>query len=161
MGVRYGFLERRVRSDKRCLAAQADEGWERALQLVGTNPACIFDPLLAVGDRLRRSGITIKPGAVGHPGREQVGCATYADFTERRGDGRVGHVLGNVRDVERLWFDGADEQHLVQLGRPERGMRETVEETAHERAGVLVVLGGDRQPLRNKTVWSEALAASR
>ncbi|MCY1511697.1 hypothetical protein D9M68_461340 [compost metagenome] len=144
MGVRYGFLERRVRSDKRCLAAQADEGWECALQFVGTNPACIFDPRLVVGDRLRRSGVTIKPGAAGHPGREQVGCTIYADFPERRGDGRVGHALGNARDVERLWFDGADEQRLVQLGRPERGMRETVEEAAHEHARVLVVLSGDR-----------------
>src|SRR5947209_7144189 len=58
------------------------------------------------------------------------------DFAQGGANLRLVKTGGDPCPVELDRAERADQQHLVQFGRPERGVRENVEETAHQRAGV-------------------------
>src|SRR5262249_56143187 len=57
--------------------------------------------------------------------------------------------------VELDGIGGTDQEHLVKLRCPQRGMRKRVEEALHERARVLVVLSRQRPPLGEETARFE------
>ena len=82
-----------------------------------------------------------------------------AHFGQRRRRVLPREAGRNTRAVERQRARRSDQQHLVQFGGPDRGMRKHVDEAADQRSRVLVVLGRQRPPLGHQAAGLQAPAA--
>ena len=136
-----------ARATQRRAGAQLEQAGQHPVNFMGANPVGVFNAGLIVGNWTRVTHIALQPGSIRNPGSHQRCGRRNTNLLQGRSDLRLVEAPRDVGNIKVEGFERTYQQHFVQLCRPQRRVRKDLEKTAHQRASILGVLGGQGQPL--------------